>query len=329
MNKCVKILCFCGMFLSLLSCGEENGNADKLTLEGDTWAEKLGFPKDKKVLILHADDIGMCDEANESAIPYLLNDNIQSAAAMVPCPSFNDFANWYKNNSGEDVGLHLTLTSEWQTYRWGPVSNADSLPGLLDEDGYLWHEVVGVVQHASAEEVEAEIRAQIDYALSIGIKPGHIDTHMGTLFASLDYTKAYLSVAMEYGIPAMVIEFTDEVSTRFRGQGYPITDELINYTSGYTLPKLDDFFAAPKGATYSEKKQNFYDLVESLKPGITEIIFHPSVETENLKKITNSWQQRVWEAQLFSDPEVIQFFKDEGVLFTNWKEMMTRFKERT
>ena len=129
-------------------------------LVGDNWAEKLGFPKGSKVVILHADDIGMCSEANQAAEPYLLNDEIQSAAAMVPCPWFDEFAEWAINNPQEDIGLHLTLTSEWQTYRWGPVSDPKSVPGLIDPDGFLWHEVVGVVNHATAEEVEIEIGGQ-------------------------------------------------------------------------------------------------------------------------------------------------------------------------
>ena len=159
------------------------------------------------------------------------------------------------------------------------------------------------------------------------MEPGHIDTHMGTLYGSVEFAKVYMKVAMEYNIPAMVIEFSGEVLKRFRAQGYPITDEMVTFASDYSLPKLDDFRAAPEGKSYEEKKQAFFELVKSLKPGITEIIFHPSVESDNLKSITNSWQQRVWESQMFGDPEVIQFFKDEGVMFTNWKDMMERFKK--
>ena len=95
------------------------------------------------------------------------------------------------------------------------------------------------------------------------------------------------------------------------------------------MPKLDDFSSVPDGKDYQNKKENFFDLIQNLEPGITEIIFHPSINTEGLKKITNSWQQRVWEAKMFSDPEVIQFLKNEGIIFTNWKEMMARFKQRT
>jgi len=314
--------------IAFLSCGNKSGS-DNTAKEPQTWGEKLGFPADARVLILHADDAGMCDEANKAIQAYLADNDIQSTAVMMPCPFAEDMEAWYKQNPTEDVGMHLTLTSEWQNYRWGPVADAKTVPGLIDPDGFFWHEVPGVVQHASAAEVETEIRAQIDKAISLGVQPSHIDTHMGTLYGSLGFTQAYMKVAMEYNIPAMVIEFTEPVVARFRQQGYPITDELVSFASGYTLPKLDDFYAAPQGDSYQDKKQKFFQLVRSFKPGITEIIFHPSIETENLKSITNSWQQRVWEAQMFSDPEVVQFFKEEHILFTNWKDMMTRFKERS
>ena len=297
-------------------------------MEGENWAEKLGYPVNSKVVMLHADDIGMCSEANEAVIPYLLNDQIQSAAAMVPCPWFNDIADWYKKHPEEDIGLHLTLTSEWKNYRWGPVSNPSNVPELIDPEGYMWRGVIDVASRAPVTTVEKEVRAQIERAYERGIKPGHIDTHMGTLYSKVEYAEAFFKVAMEYGIPANVIEFTPDRVQKFRKQGYPITARLIQSGRKYTLPKLDDFTSVPNGKSYQEKKELFFDLVQNLEPGITEIIFHPSIETEGLKKITNSWQQRVWEAKMFSDPEVIQFLKNEGIIFTNWKAMMQRFKER-
>jgi len=293
--------------------------------QAETWGQKLGYPADKKVLILHADDIGMCYEANQAGKAYLSANQIQSAALMVPCPWYNEMADWYKDHAELDLGLHLALTSEWRWYRWGPVADRAKVPGLIDKEGYLWKSVQAVAANASASEVEAEVRAQVERAIAKGPRPGHIDTHMGTLYARPDYTRAYMKVAEEYHIPAMVIEQTPEISERFRKQGYPINDETLQLNKEYKLPKLDDFFSAPEGKTYEEKREKFFELVRSLKPGITEIIFHPSVESEGLKKITNSWQQRVWEAQMFADPEIQSFFQREGILFTNWKEMMRRF----
>ena len=315
--------------LLLASCDNKNNSVNVPQLDGKNWAEKLGYPVNSKVVMLHADDIGMCSEANEAVIPYLLNDQIQSAAAMVPCPWFNDIADWYKKHPEEDIGLHLTLTSEWKNYRWGPVSNPSNVPELIDPEGYMWRGVIDVVSRTPVTTIEKEVRAQIERAYERGIKPGHIDTHMGTLYSKVEYAEAFFKVAMEYGIPANVIEFTPDRVQKFRKQGYPITARLIQSGTEYTLPKLDDFTSVPNGKSYQEKKENFFDLIQNLEPGITEIIFHPSIETEGLKKITNSWQQRVWEAKMFSDPEVIQFLKNEGIIFTNWKEMMVRFKERT
>jgi predicted glycoside hydrolase/deacetylase ChbG (UPF0249 family) len=318
----VFLTCAIGILISCTETDDTSGDTQKKI----TWGEKLGFPKDKRVLILHADDAGMCDEANISTFNYLEQDQIQSTAVMVPCEWFDEFAQWNSNHPDKDVGLHLTLTSEWQEYRWGSVAGAEEVPGLIDPDGFLWHSVPEVVGHASPDEVEKEIRAQIEKAIEAGIQPDHIDTHMGTLFGSVEFMKVYIKVAEEYSIPAMVIELSDKsVADRFRQQGYPLNEKALSTLADYKMPKLDDFHAAPGGSTYEEKRQNFFDLVKSLNPGITEIIFHPSVETENLKQITNSWQQRVWEAQMFSDPDVIQFFKDEGVIFTNWIEMKERY----
>ena len=294
-----------------------------------TQAELLGFEKGGKVLILHADDAGMCPEANESIEYYLVNELIQSASVMMPCLSAKDYIEMAKAHPKKDVGIHLTFTSEWKTYRWGPVSDPASVPGLIDPKGKLWHEVPDVVLHASAREIEIEIRSQIDKAISLGWKPTHIDSHMGTVFGSPEFTRVYLKVGEEYGIPAMVIDLSDKkIVNKFRKNGFAITDEVIKMTKKYRLPKLDDFTAVPKGSSYEEMKENFYKLVKSLKPGLTEIIFHPATATENLKSITHSWQQRSWEAKIFSDPEVIKFFKDEEIIFTNWIDIMKRFNKQ-
>jgi len=301
--------------------------------QAETWAEKLGYPAGKKVLILHADDIGMCYEANVAAKAMLTPNKdgraqIQSAALMVPCPWYNEMADWYKQNPDHDIGLHLALTSEWKWYRWGPVADRAKVPGLIDNEGYLFRSVPSVVLSAKPSEIETEIRAQIDRAIAKGTRPSHIDTHMGTLFARPDYTQVYLKVAEEYRIPAMAIEPSDKVMAKFKKQGYPVSERGNQILREYKLPKLDDFWAAPDGKTYEEKKANFIALVRSFDPGINEIIFHPSVETECLKAITGSWQQRVWESQMFGDPELLAYFERDGILFTNWKEIMKRWEAK-
>src|SRR5690606_21249059 len=112
---------------------------------------------------------------NESAKNYLPSGHIQSAAMMVPCPWFNEIAEWYKQNPEYDLGLHLAMNSEWKNYRWGPVAGRDAVPGMCDEDGYLHRNVIPTAMKAKPEEIEKEIRAQVERALSRGIRPGHID----------------------------------------------------------------------------------------------------------------------------------------------------------
>ena len=329
MKTFLKIFIISFIYLSCETNKDNNNkNPNQIKLKGDNWAEKLGYPKQSKVIIIHAYDIGMCSEANEAVIPYLLKDQIQSASVMVPCPWFNDFADWYKNNPDKDIGLHLTLTSEWKLYRWGPVSNELINSNLTDSEGYLWRRVEDVVSRVSVNDIEKEIRAQISRARQLGIEPGHIDTHMGTLYSKVEYAEMFFNIAMEYNIPANVIEFTPELVKKFKKQGYPITDQLVESASKYTLPKIDNMVPVPNADSYNKKKEHFYNLIRNLESGITEIYFHPSIESNGLKKITNSWQQRVWEAKMFSDPDVINFLNNEGILFTNWKEMMKRYKDQ-
>lgn len=309
--------------LFLWGCGE-----NQEVNEPENWAEKLGFEAGKKVIILHADDVGMCEEANAAAAHMLENNHIQSAAIMVPCPAADEFIQWAMDHPETDVGLHLTHTSEWKDHRWGPVAEADSVPGLIDPDGMLWHSVRQVVENASAGEVEKEIRAQIEHSLAMGYRPDHIDTHMGTMYGHPEYVEVFLRIAEEYQIPANVVDLSDTaVANRFIREGYPFDEGVISRVNDYSLPKLDNFTSAPGADTYEGKIEAFKALILSIPPGLTEIIFHPSVESENLKGITNSWQQRVWESEMFSDPELVSFFREEDIIFTNWKEIMERFNK--
>ncbi|UCD37293.1 MAG: polysaccharide deacetylase family protein [Fidelibacterota bacterium] len=317
---------FLGLMITLCACYRADISPTPVVTEGQTWGERLGFPRDKRVLILHADDLGMCVEANEAGARYLADDRIQSGAIMMPCPASQAMAEWYRRHPTKDIGIHLTLNSEWETYRWDPVTDTAQVPGLIDPEGFMWRDW-RVLRSATPEEVELEIRGQIEKALSLGIKPSHIDTHMGTLLMTAGYAEVYMDIAMEYGLPAMVIEFSEPIVERFRSIGFIIDEEVLKLAANYPLPKLDDYYMISDGESYEDKKQKFYELVQSLQPGITEIIFHPSVESDNLKSITDTWQQRAWEAQLFYDDEVTEFLENEGVLFTTWKDIMTRFRQ--
>lgn len=294
--------------------------------EKTTNAEKLGFPKGKKVLLLHCDDAGMCTEANAGVQHYIKSGDILSAAVMMPCKNAEEMVEWAKKHPNADVGVHLTLTSEWKNYRWSTLTDPKKVPGLIDPEGKMWRDVPEVVQHATPKEVETEIHAQIDMMLKMGLKPSHIDTHMGTLYGSAEFAKVFFEAAVKYNIPANAIDLSNkEVADFYRAAGYPIDNEMMKVLDNYPLPKLDNFGSVPDGKTYDEIKSRFFGLVNSLKPGITEIIFHPAVYSESLKTITGSWNQRNAEAKLFSDPEVKKFFAENGIIITTWTEVMKKF----
>jgi predicted glycoside hydrolase/deacetylase ChbG (UPF0249 family) len=297
--------------------------------ETKTWAERLGWPAGQRIVIFHADDIGMCYEANQAAQQALTEKQYRSAAIMMPCPWAGEMAAWCVAHPEYDVGLHLTLTSEWKYYRWGPITARDQVKGLVDPFGYLFQDVFSVATSAKPEEIATEIRAQLARARKLGMRPSHIDTHMGTVYARPDYTTAYLRMAMEEHIPAMVIEMTPRNIEKFKKQGYPITEASLKALSGYTLPKLDDFHGMVEGKTYEGKREKFFEQLRLFHPGLNEIIYHPSVETETLKKITGSWQQRVWEHRLFTDPVVQRFIHENNITVTDWKEVMARFEAKS
>src|SRR5271155_6269991 len=144
-------------------------------------AEKLGYPRDAKLVIIHADDLGMTHSVNAASIKGLESGLVTSASIMVPCPWFPEMADYAKGHPDADLGLHLTLTSERVFYRWGPVAPRDKVPSLVDSNGYFhlnWTET----SHIDAQEVEPELRAQIERAMAMGVRPTHLDSHQYRLF---------------------------------------------------------------------------------------------------------------------------------------------------
>ena len=158
--------------------------ASTLSAQTPTVAERLGHPRGAKLLILHADDLGVAHSENAASFDALDKGNVNSASIMIPTPWVTEVAEYAKKHPDADLGLHLTLTSEWETYRWGSTAPRDQVPSLHDADGTLPRGTRTVATRAKLDEVERELRAQIDRAYAIGIKPTHVDSHMGALFTA-------------------------------------------------------------------------------------------------------------------------------------------------
>src|SRR5580658_709885 len=166
-----------------------------------TTAERLGYPSAARLLIVNADDFGMCHDENEATIEGLTSGLFTSSTILVTCPWFEEAAEFARQNADADLGVHLTLNSEWERYKWGPVLGAKTVPSIVEERGYLWPDVPSVYANDRLDEVEAELRAQIEKALAAKIDASHLDCHMGPLHLRGDYHEIYARLARDYRLP--------------------------------------------------------------------------------------------------------------------------------
>src|SRR5574338_44122 len=175
--------------------------ASALPAQTKTIAERLGHPRNAKLLILHADDLGVAHSVDAASFDALDRGAVSSASIMMPTPWVTEVAAYAKAHPNADLGLHLTLTSEWLTYRWGSVESHDKVPSLHDSTGTLPSAVAPLLARAKPADVERELRAQVDRALALGIRPTHLDSHMGALFTTPEMMAAYVKVAHDYRLP--------------------------------------------------------------------------------------------------------------------------------
>jgi predicted glycoside hydrolase/deacetylase ChbG (UPF0249 family) len=290
-------------------------------------AEKLGYPSDARVVILGVSGMGWTYESN-AAIAEALESAPEGIASdcMVVGPWFEDVATWRRAHPDADVGLSLTLLSEGNAYRFGPAGKQAELSGLIDEHGYLPGNLRRLEMNASPEVIEHELRAQIDRCLKAGIHPSHLMTHKGVLFTRVDLAEIYLRLAQEYWIPAVVVELSPEMLEEFSRHGLPMEEGMVELIAKYPLPKLDELRIVPEGDSYETKRAALLETISQLPPGLSQVHFRPAEESAALKRLTPRWQQMAWERQLLLDPEVRAALAKEGVILTDWQEVMQRFE---
>ena len=288
--------------------------------DGKMLAERLGYGKDDRLLMLHADDVGMCHSVNAATRKAMAEGLVTSGSVMVPCPWFPEAAAWAREQPDVDLGLHLTLTSEWRYYRWRPVTAPEKVPGLIDEEGFLWRSVADVKRHASPTEVETEIRAQIERARKFGMKPTHVDSHMGTLFADPRFFEAYVRVAKEQKVLPMLMEASPEIDAQAKALGldYP---PLAAKLRADGFPLLTRLITGADGRTYEERKRQYHQMIRDLKPGLTEIILHLAGNDEEIRHVTGNWEARWNELRIFTDADTKALIRDQGIKLVGYRPM--------
>jgi predicted glycoside hydrolase/deacetylase ChbG (UPF0249 family) len=277
-------------------------------------AEKLGYARDAKLVIVHADDLGMTHSVNAASIKGLESGLVTSASIMAPCPWFPEMADYAKAHPETDFGLHLTLTSERVFYRWGPAAPRDKVPSLVDSNGYFhlnWTETT----HVDAKEVELELRAQIDKAMAMGVRPTHLDSHQYRLFENgKEIFQSALRVAHDYKLPVFVVRdwFADRpyLESSLTPEDL-VVDHTVTMEPGVAPEKWADFYVRA---------------LKKLQPGVTVFIIHLAFDDEEMRAATRerdtwgaAWRQRDFD--FFTSGAFRALVREQNIKLVTWREL--------
>ncbi|MDP9339329.1 MAG: polysaccharide deacetylase family protein [Acidobacteriota bacterium] len=285
-----------------------------------TLAEKLGYPRGAKLLIVHADDVGMTHSVNAATMVALENGYVNSASIMVPCPWFPEIADYAKTHPDSDLGLHLTLTSERVYYRWGPVAPKDKVPSLVDSNGYF-HIDWSKDTHIDPKEAELEVRAQIDRAFAMGVRPTHLDSHQYRLIdTGPELFEVFARVAHAYKLPLFVTR--DWFAQRPYLESSLSSDDIVV-----------DHTVTIEPSVPAEKWGAFYQAaLENLQPGVTEFVVHVAYNNDEMKAATRerdtwgaAWRQRDFD--FFSSEEFRRLLQERNIKLVTWRELVRAGKQ--
>jgi predicted glycoside hydrolase/deacetylase ChbG (UPF0249 family) len=271
-------------------------------------AEKLGYPKNTKLLILHADDAGVSHSEDSAIMVAFEKHAITSSSIMVPCPWFPEIAAYAKAHPEMDWGIHLTLTSEWKNYKWDGVLPADKISSLLDSNGYFYSSVQDFTRHANPQEVEAELRAQIERARSFGVRITHLDTHMGSVYASPALVKIFQKLGADYRLP---------VFQPSNLPGLAIDTNNVVVDAAYIASK----------AVAAKEWHRFYDsVIQQLKPGLNEIIVHLAFDDDEMRAVTTehpdfgaAWRQN--DFNYITSENLKSLLKKNNIRLVSWGDI--------
>ncbi len=281
---------------------------------------RLGFAETDRVLITHIDDMGFCHAANQASLACLTSGAASCASVIVNAPWFREAAQICAEHPEFDVGVHLTLTAEYPTFRWPALSTRDPATGLLDKEGYLWHSREDAIRHVTAEAAETEMRAQIDMALEAGIDVTHIDTHMGSVVHP-KFLASYLSLADEYGVPAFLPRVTRErLEALAMGDMAEEFVAILEKVDAARVPVLDEIIIDTL-VDLNDKETFYREKIQSIKPGLTHLLFHPAVNGDELQAIADTHGSRHADYLVWSQAKTRQFIADAGIKLIGYREL--------
>ena len=281
-----------------------------------TLAERLGYPADAKLLIIHADDLGVAHAENAASIRALEAGVVNSASIMVPCPWFPEIAAYAARHPEGDFGLHLTLTSEWKYLKWRPLTPHDRVPGLVDEHAFFHPAFSGLLQDATPAEVEQELRAQIELALAYGIDVTHLDSHMFSIFTRPEYVAVYQKLGREYDLPVLLLDPPWLTGRNLDAAELYGPDDLVVDRLYMALPADDQTGLA-----------NYYrEVLTNLEPGFNVLLLHCAYDNAEMQAVTVDydgfgarWRQEDFD--FFTSNACRELLAEAGIQLVTWREI--------
>ncbi|MFO1036386.1 MAG: polysaccharide deacetylase family protein [Geminicoccaceae bacterium] len=284
-------------------------------------AQRLGLPADAKVVVPHVDDVGMSHGANGAFLELAGRGFITCGSVMVPCPWFLEAAGMAASRPELDLGVHLTLTSEWTHYRWRPLTGASKASGLVDDEGFMWRKAKDVCDNAVPDAIEAELRAQIETAIANGIKPSHLDCHMGTALAE-PFTDTYLKLGRDYRIPVLFPRTWSNYGCGLRlpSPAEDTQSRRIAALEAIGLPVVDKFIETP-WVPRAESDEAYDRIIEGIEPGLSFMAVHPNLSGDIEVIDPPRAHCRVDEVRIFGSSRFLDHVRASGVHLISFRDL--------
>jgi predicted glycoside hydrolase/deacetylase ChbG (UPF0249 family) len=303
---------------------------------GNTLAEKLSFPGNAKLLIIHADDLGMCRSLNEVSFHAMDAKIVTSGGLMVDGPYAATAVDYYRQHPEADLGVHLVFTSEWTSLPKRPITPVNLTKSLVNPSGEFWASAAEVAQHATLTDITREIEAQIQKALSFGLKPSHLDTHSGVMFTRPDFLAAYLKAAKKHHLMPLLPKLSPENEAMATAMGIPLKDLKPVWKKGEYQGQavLDTLYLDEQTIGTEKRKEAYLQFLRGLKPGLSEILL--DLADENSPEIKALLKSKVTGAEdvgpmfsdrdFFTDPATLETIRKLDIRLISWRDIQRVMK---
>ena len=283
--------------------------------------EKMGFEATDKVVIFHIDYMGFSHASNVASFECLDFGIASCGAIITPAPWFLEVASIYKNNPKYDLGVHLTLTCEYELYRWRALSSTDPKTGLLDSENSLWRTSEEAITNVTPEAAEIELRSQIQLALDNGINLTHVDPHMGTIVHP-KFIRSYLNLAKEFQIPGLFPKVNREIMIARGLKDYiKIFEKILSIIDSWGFPLIDHIII-DTGGEQPDKIDYYCKLIREIEPGLTHFLFHPAKLSSELNAIAPDsavWRDQDYKA--FTDKRIKECVEELDLKVIGYREL--------